>query len=166
MRSLGEPYHLQSASALVNTCTLRIDQQEFRQVLASQPRVGLRVLDLVAARLVRAQSDIGGQVTKTVSQRVATTLLRLADKVGDDRGRDGDHARGPALPHRPCRACPLHPRVRLPGHEPVEEGAGLDPADGGCKKCEGHPDNRVALTKVCPATSYSPTSSHLQYHRR
>lgn len=89
MGSLGEPYHLQSASALVDTCTLRIDQHEFRQVLASQPRVGLRVLDDVAARLARAHSDIGGQVTETVSQRVATTLLRLADKLGEDRGRDG-----------------------------------------------------------------------------
>ena len=33
------------------------------------------------------------------------------------------------------------------------------------KKRKGHPE-RVAFTKVCPATSYSPTSSHLQYHRR
>ncbi|HLS73339.1 MAG TPA: Crp/Fnr family transcriptional regulator [Actinomycetaceae bacterium] len=89
MSSLGEPHHLQSASALVGTCVLRIDQKDFRQVLAEQPRIALRVLDDVAARLARAQSDIGGQGTETVPQRVATTLLRLADKLGEDRGAEG-----------------------------------------------------------------------------
>src|SRR5690625_7371522 len=87
MSSLGEPHHLQSASALVGTCVLRIDQKDFRQVLAEQPRIALRVLDDVAARLTRTQSDIGGQGTETVPQRVATALLRLADKLGTDRDR-------------------------------------------------------------------------------
>lgn len=89
MGSVGEPYHLQSASALVGTCTLRIGQDDFRQVLATEPVVGLRVLDDVAARLIRAQSDVGGQGTETVAQRTATALLRLADKLGEDRGADG-----------------------------------------------------------------------------
>src|SRR5690625_6628178 len=47
------------------------------------------VLDDVAARLTRTQSDIGGQGTETVPQRVATALLRLADKLGTDRGPGG-----------------------------------------------------------------------------
>lgn len=89
MSSTGEPHHQQSASALVGTCTLRIGQADFRHVLATQPRVGLRVLDDVADRLIRAQSDIGGQVTETVRQRTATALLRLADKLGEDHGPDG-----------------------------------------------------------------------------
>lgn len=89
MSTLGEPHHHQTASALVGTCVLRIDQGDFRTVLAEQPRIALRVLDDVAARLSRAQSDIGSQSTATVEQRVASTLLRLADKLGEDRGRDG-----------------------------------------------------------------------------
>lgn len=89
MGSIGEPHHLHSASALVGTCVLRIDQDDFRQVLASQPGVGLRVLDDVVSRLTRAHSDMGGQATETVPQRTATALLRLADKVGADRGPDG-----------------------------------------------------------------------------
>lgn len=89
MSTLGEPYHLQSASALVGSCTLRIEQDDFREVLAQDPRIGLRVLDDVAARLTRAHSDIGGQTTDTVPQRVATALLRLADKLGEDRGAEG-----------------------------------------------------------------------------
>ena len=88
MGTLGEPYHLQSASALVGTCALRIGQEAFREVLATYPGVGLRVLDDVAARLARAHSDIGG-TTDTVPQRVATALLRLADKLGEDRGAEG-----------------------------------------------------------------------------
>ena len=89
MGSLGEPYHVQSASALVGTCVLRIGQDDFRQVLAEDARIGLRVLDDVAARLTRAHLDIGGQSTETVGQRIATALLRLADKLGKDRGDEG-----------------------------------------------------------------------------
>ncbi|MGB3375871.1 MAG: Crp/Fnr family transcriptional regulator [Microbacterium sp.] len=89
MGALGEPIHLQSAVAMVGSCTLRIDQEAFRAVLREHPAVALRVLDDVAARLARAHTDIGGQGTETVAQRVATTLLRLADKLGEDRGEDG-----------------------------------------------------------------------------
>ena len=89
MGSLGEPYHLQSASALVGTCVLRIGQDEFRQVVASDARIALRVLDDVAARLGQAHTDIGEQASSTVGQRLATVLLRLAEKVGKDRGREG-----------------------------------------------------------------------------
>lgn len=86
MGTLGEPQHSHTATALVGSCTLRIDQDDFREVLVEHPRVALRVLDDVAARLVRAHADIGGQSTDTVPQRVATALLRLADKLGEDRG--------------------------------------------------------------------------------
>ncbi|WP_394215441.1 Crp/Fnr family transcriptional regulator [Brachybacterium vulturis] len=89
MSSLGEPFHHQTASALVGTCVLRIDQEAFRTVLAEQPRIALRVLDDVAARLARAETDVGSHGTATVEQRVASTLLRLADKLGEDRGGEG-----------------------------------------------------------------------------
>src|SRR5699024_8032361 len=89
MSTLGESIHHQSASALVGTCVLRIDQDAFRAVLAEQPRIALRVLDDVAARLVRAEADVGSHGSATVEQRVASVLLRLADKLGEDRGADG-----------------------------------------------------------------------------
>ncbi len=88
MSTLGEPVHRQTATALVPSCTLRIDQDDFRQVLAEFPAVSLRVLDDLASRLARAHSDIGGQSSDTVAQRTATALLRLADKLGEFR-RDG-----------------------------------------------------------------------------
>lgn len=89
MSTLGEPEHLHSASALVGSCTLRIGQEAFREILVEHPAVALRVLDDVAARLARAHSDIGGQSTDTVAQRVATALLRLAEKLGENRGARG-----------------------------------------------------------------------------
>lgn len=86
--ALGEPHHLQSASALVPSCILRIDQRDFRATLQEHPEVALRVLDDLASRLRRAHLDVGGQSTQTVKQRTATALLRLADKLGteDDEG--------------------------------------------------------------------------------
>ena len=89
MGAIGEPIHLQSATAMVGSCALRIDQDAFRAVLAEHPVVALRVLDDVAARLSRAHADIGGQTTDRVAQRVATALLRLADKLGEDNGNTG-----------------------------------------------------------------------------
>ena len=88
MGTLGEPRHLGSAEALVDSCILRIGQTEFRQILETYPKVALRVLDDLAARLRRAHWDIGGQSTHTVKQRVAIALLRLARKLGqrDDQG--------------------------------------------------------------------------------
>ena len=82
MGALGEPNHLQSAHALVDTCLLYIGQIDFRRVLEAHPKVALEVLDSVALRLRQAHSDAGGQATSTVKQRVATALLRLAEKVG------------------------------------------------------------------------------------
>lgn len=89
MGSLGNPEYLQTASALVGSCVLRIGQDDFREVMESDGRIGLRVLDEVAGRLAQAHTDIGGQVNQTVGQRVATVLLRLADKLGKDRGDEG-----------------------------------------------------------------------------
>ena len=88
MSTIGSPLYEQTASAMVGSCALRIDQARFRSVLAEHPVVALRVLDDVAARLARAHADVGAQTGDTVATRVATALLRLADKVGTVQ-RDG-----------------------------------------------------------------------------
>ena len=89
MSSLGEPFHRRTATALVGSCLLRIGQEAFREVMVENPVVGLRVVDDLAARLSRAQTDMGRQSTDTVEQRVARALLRLADSLGEDRGEQG-----------------------------------------------------------------------------
>jgi len=89
--SLGQPAYAESAWALTTTCALRIDPDSFREILAENPQVALRVLDDVAGQLARARSDVGRASTATVAERVAATLLRLADKFGQERsGGRGD----------------------------------------------------------------------------
>ena len=88
MSTVGEPRHHHTATAMVGSCALRIDQAAFREVLSEHPVVALRVLDDVATRLSRAHADVGGQSSDTVATRVAIALLRLADKVGTVQ-RDG-----------------------------------------------------------------------------
>ncbi len=89
MSSLGEPVHQRTATALVGSCVLQIGQAAFREVMVEQPVVGLRVVDDLAERLSRAQTDLGGQGPDTVEQRVARALLRLAETLGEDRGAQG-----------------------------------------------------------------------------
>lgn len=85
MDVLGEPVHRQTATALVDTCALRIGQSGFRQLLVQHPPLALDVLDDVAARLALVESDIGRHATQPVPARVATALLRLARKLGHER---------------------------------------------------------------------------------
>lgn len=89
LSSLGEPTYPETAQALTTTCALRMDAGAFRDVLAEHPAVALRVLDDVAARLAAARSGAARAMTGSVEQRVATTLLRLADKLGQDRHSGG-----------------------------------------------------------------------------
>ncbi|WP_345039233.1 Crp/Fnr family transcriptional regulator [Georgenia daeguensis] len=89
LSTLGQAEYPESAEAMTTTCALRIDPGAFRGVLTEHPQVALRVLDDIAGRLARARSDVGRISTGSVAQRVATTLLRLADKVGQDRAGGG-----------------------------------------------------------------------------
>lgn len=89
LTSLGEPVYPETAEALTVSCALRIDPDAFRAVLTEHPQVALRVLDDVTARLAQARSAVGDRATGSVAQRVATTLLRLADKLGQERAGDG-----------------------------------------------------------------------------
>jgi CRP/FNR family transcriptional regulator, nitrogen oxide reductase regulator len=87
--TLGQPVYPESAVALTTTCALRIDPESFRSVLTEHPQVTLRVLDDVAARFQRTRSRIGQQAGAPVAQRVASTLLELADTLGRDSAHRG-----------------------------------------------------------------------------
>ena len=89
LHTLGQPTHTETVRAMSTTCALRIGTAAFRELLTEHPRVALRVLDDTAALLLQARSDVARQSTATVPQRVATTLLRLADKFGQDRATGG-----------------------------------------------------------------------------
>lgn len=85
LQSLGQPTYPESVEAMSTTCALRIDGNTFRDVMKQHPDVALRVLDDTAALLTQARTGLTQQSTATVAERVATTLVRLADKFGHER---------------------------------------------------------------------------------
>lgn len=89
LSTLGDPTYPETASALTTACALRMDVAAFRAILDDHPAVALRVLDDVAGRLAATRSDAARSASGTVEQRVASTLLRLADKLGMDRHDGG-----------------------------------------------------------------------------
>lgn len=84
-----QPVYAETVEALTTTCALRMNTDVFREVLLEHPQVALRVLDDVTALLARARSAASRYAKATVAQRVATTLLSLADKFGQ-QGASGD----------------------------------------------------------------------------
>lgn len=76
--------YAETVAATVTTCALRIETTAFREVLLEYPSVALRVLDDVSMSLSDTRSDISQHASSTVTQRVGATLLRLADKFGQN----------------------------------------------------------------------------------
>ncbi|MEE6294685.1 Crp/Fnr family transcriptional regulator [Georgenia wangjunii] len=89
LQALGQPVYPETVRAMSTTCALRIDTRAFRDVLTEHPQVALRVLDDTSALLAQARTGLTQQSTATVAQRVATTLLRLAEKFGQERTGGG-----------------------------------------------------------------------------
>lgn len=86
LAALGHATYPDTAQALTVSCALRISAADFRAVLAEHPDVALRVLDEVATRLEHTRERVRRLSGGTVEQRVAGTLLALADQVGERRG--------------------------------------------------------------------------------
>jgi CRP-like cAMP-binding protein len=74
--------HPDTAQAQTAVCVLRISSDDFRAILQKYPSVALSVLDLTTARLQEAQETVRQLSAHPVEQRIAATLLRLADKLG------------------------------------------------------------------------------------
>lgn len=88
LSSLGRPVYAETVEALMTVCALRLDTAAFREIVLEHPQVALHALDDVATSLAQARTQVGEQSTSSVAQRVAATLLRLADKFGQQRARE------------------------------------------------------------------------------
>lgn len=86
LAALGDASYPDSARSLTVTCALSISAAGFRAVLREHPQVALAALDDVAGRLEQAHAAVRRLSGGTVEQRVASTLLTLADKLGEPRG--------------------------------------------------------------------------------
>jgi len=83
----GRPYPA-SAQALEDSTVLHLPQRDFLQLLLGYPSIALRVIEDLGRKLRDANDLIRALTTETVEKRIATVLLKLAEKVGrsEERG--------------------------------------------------------------------------------
>lgn len=84
--TMGDATYPDTAQALTTSCALSISAAAFRAVLQERPQVALAVLDDLAGRLEQTRATVRRLAAGDVEQRVASTLLSLAEKVGERRG--------------------------------------------------------------------------------
>ena len=86
LSTLGDRTFADSAEAQTTCCVLGVTAGAFQAILRRHPPAALAALDIVGERL-RAAHDLIEQLSShDVEQRIATTLLRLADRVGQQQG--------------------------------------------------------------------------------
>lgn len=88
--SLGSPEYTETVEAIDTLCALRIAAEDFRDLLVRYPQVALRVVDHLSGQLGDARTSVMHHSTRTVAERVAATLLRIADKFGEARSGFGE----------------------------------------------------------------------------
>lgn len=93
--SRGGRTYGETAEAVLPSRALRMDLAAFRTTLREHPDIALLVLDDIAERLARSRAGAVHRATDTVTQRVASCLLRLADTEGQPRAGVGTLVQGP-----------------------------------------------------------------------
>jgi len=77
--------YTETAVAQTGVCVLSVATQTFRAILQQHPAAALAVLDLTNSRLQATQERVRQLSAYPVEQRIAATLLRLAEKLGDEQ---------------------------------------------------------------------------------
>jgi len=77
----NKPYPA-SAQTVDDAVVLGIKRQDFLNFLAQRPQVALRIIGILGGRLRDAQGRLKDLAGERVEQRLARTLLMLADKLG------------------------------------------------------------------------------------
>jgi CRP-like cAMP-binding protein len=83
LTTLGEEVLPDTAQAQTAACVLAISAERFRALLQQYASVAMAVLDITATRLQEAQETVRQLSAHPVEQRLAVTLLKLADKLGE-----------------------------------------------------------------------------------
>ena len=71
------------AQAHSDCCLLQIARDDFQALLEQQPGITMKVLEFAGAQLEEAREAISGLSSGSVEQRIARTLLRLAERHGE-----------------------------------------------------------------------------------
>ena len=77
--------YMETAIAQTAGCVLQISSQNFEKILQHHPDVMMKVLKAVGQRLEEFQEVIKQLSVYTVDQRIAAALIRLVEKVGEER---------------------------------------------------------------------------------
>lgn len=83
LAAFGNTSYDGAAQAHTDCCVLRVTTQAFQQLLELHPTITLQVLEFAGSQLQLAREAIRGLSVDTVEQRLARTLLRLAEKHGE-----------------------------------------------------------------------------------
>ncbi len=86
LSALGDDTYLDTAQAQTMCCVLTIAAADFQMILQRHPLVAVRVLNVIADRLKTAHEMIKQLSAYSVEQRIASTLLQLADRLGKPQG--------------------------------------------------------------------------------
>lgn len=86
LAELGDATYREDVTAHTDCCILYTTADIYQQLLQQYPVVALSTLGLVAARLRGVQATIEQLSVYPVEQRVASTLLHLAAKIGQPEG--------------------------------------------------------------------------------
>lgn len=79
--------YTETAIAQTDCCILQISAENFEKILKHYPDVLLKVLKVVSQRLEESQEIIKQLSAYSVEQRIAAALIRLARKLGEEKGR-------------------------------------------------------------------------------
>lgn len=85
LSALGDGEHPDTAQAQTMCCVLGIAAEDFQTILERYPGVAVRVLNMVTARLKAAHETVRQLSAHPVEQRIAATLLKLAEKLGEEQ---------------------------------------------------------------------------------
>lgn len=88
LAELGDATYREDVTAHTDCCVLYTTSETFHALLREYPAVALSALGIVSSRLGEAQATIEQLSAYPVEQRVAATLLQLADKLG--AGSEGE----------------------------------------------------------------------------
>ena len=82
---LGDDEYQDTAQAQTNCCVLSITAETFQTVLQDYSSVAVSALNMVTHRLKEAHETVRQLSAYSVEQRIASALLKLAEKVGEQQ---------------------------------------------------------------------------------
>jgi CRP-like cAMP-binding protein len=80
-----QQFYTETAIAKTDCCILQISAHSFEKILNLYPDVTMKVLKAVGQRLAESQEIVTQLSVYTVEQRIAAALLRVANKLGEQK---------------------------------------------------------------------------------